>query len=72
MLVNAHLLPARPLLDIYNHYMHMLDKVTGTSHFQVQVNVARTLQRQLYSSMPAYLVPRFVKEIPGSASKTLI
>ena len=59
-------------IGILPYYMHMLDKVTGTSHFQVQVNVARTLQRQLYSSMPAYLVPRFVKEIPGSASKTLI
>ena len=57
---------------ILPYYIHMLDKVTGTTHYEVTPQKAKALQKQLYASLPAYLVPRFVEEIPGVAYKNPI
>ena len=57
-------------IGILPYYMHMLDKVAGAAHFDVPRSTARLLQSKLQEHLPAYLVPRFVEEIPGMASKT--
>jgi L-lysine 2,3-aminomutase len=52
--------------------MHVLDKVAGAAHFDLPRSTAQLLQTKLQELLPAYLVPRFVEEIPGRPSKTLV
>jgi EF-P beta-lysylation protein EpmB len=52
------------------YYLHLPDRVRGTAHFDVDESVARRLLGELMSRLSGYLVPRLVREIPGSASKT--
>jgi EF-P beta-lysylation protein EpmB len=52
------------------YYLHLLDKVRGSAHFDVGPARARALHAQLRSRLPGYLVPRLVREIAGEAAKT--
>lgn len=52
------------------YYLHMLDRVQGAAHFEVNEATATDLMRQLLVRLPGYLVPRLVREIPGRTSKT--
>ena len=54
------------------YYVHLLDKVSGSEHFAVSDFSAKKIQAALYSELPAYLVPRFVKDIVGANSKVPI
>jgi len=51
------------------YYLHQLDRVQGTAHFEVSDRRARQLARALRDRLPGYLVPRLVREIPGEGSK---
>ena len=51
------------------YYVHLLDRVRGTAHFDVSANRAADLERELRALLPGYLVPRFVREVPGATSK---
>ena len=51
------------------YYLHMLDPVRGTVHFQVEESRAKQIMQHLHGLLPGYLVPRLVREIAGSASK---
>ena len=52
------------------YYLHMLDPVRGTSHFDVPESTARDLVRAAAAQLPGYLVPRLVRETAGAPSKT--
>ncbi len=52
------------------YYLHVLDRVCGASHFDVEESVACALVAELVERMPGYLVPRLVRETPGMPSKT--
>jgi L-lysine 2,3-aminomutase len=52
------------------YYLHQLDAVAGAAHFAVADDHARALQRELAATMPGYLVPRLVREVPGARGKT--
>lgn len=52
------------------YYLHLLDKVRGASFFAVEEDRARHIYRQLLASLPGYLVPKLVREVPGESSKT--
>lgn len=52
------------------YYLHMLDPVRGTAHFNVPESQARALQRAAAARLPGYLVPRLVREEAGAPSKT--
>jgi EF-P beta-lysylation protein EpmB len=54
------------------YYLHLLDRVAGAAHFDVDETAAKNLVRQLRARLPGYLVPRLVRETPGELSKTLI
>jgi len=54
------------------YYLHMLDRVNGTQHFETEHNEAKRLAAELRKRLPGYLVPRLVREVPGELSKTLI
>jgi EF-P beta-lysylation protein EpmB len=52
------------------YYLHQLDRVRGTAHFEVADHRARELVEALRRQLPGYLVPRLVREVPGQAGKT--
>jgi EF-P beta-lysylation protein EpmB len=52
------------------YYLHLLDRVAGTAHFEVSEPRALELIAALRERLPGYLVPRLVREIPGRLSKT--
>ncbi|WP_295364527.1 EF-P beta-lysylation protein EpmB [Arenimonas sp.] len=52
------------------YYLHQLDRVAGTAHFEVPDEQARALVAALAARLPGYLVPRLVREEPGAPSKT--
>ncbi len=57
-------------LGIVPYYLHQLDRVAGAAHFEVPVDEGRRIVGELRALLPGYLVPRYVREIPGSPSKT--
>jgi EF-P beta-lysylation protein EpmB len=54
------------------YYLHLLDKVRGAMHFDVNHEKACNLQAELRSSLPGFLVPKLVREIANTDSKTAI
>ena len=62
-LFDCHVLP---------YYLHLLDPVIGAHHFDVPKVTAQNLMLELQNSLPGFLVPKLVQEIPGRASKTPI
>ncbi|RXE95356.1 EF-P beta-lysylation protein EpmB [Pseudoalteromonas sp. PS5] len=56
--------------DILPYYLHLLDKVEGASHFDVEEAEAKTLMAELLETLPGFLVPKLVREIGGQPSKT--
>lgn len=59
-------------MGVLPYYLHMLDKVSGASHFEVSINAARKMYQQVIARLPGYLVPKLVMDKPNSSSKTLI
>lgn len=57
---------------IIPYYLHLLDKATGTGHFEVSEQEALALIREVQSALPGYLVPKLVKEQAGGTSKQTI
>ena len=52
------------------YYLHQLDRVQGAAHFEVSARAARELIDEISASLPGYLVPRLVQEVPGMSGKT--
>lgn len=51
------------------YYLHQLDRVQGTVHFEVPDDEARRLHAGLAARLSGYLVPRLVREVPGDPGK---
>jgi EF-P beta-lysylation protein EpmB len=51
------------------YYLHQLDRVQGSAHFEVNDTRALALMDALRARLPGYLVPRLVREVGGDASK---
>ena len=54
---------------ILPYYLHLLDKATGTAHFDVSKTQALDLMQQLQNQLSGYLVPKLVQEIAGEKAK---
>ena len=54
------------------YYLHLLDRVRGSGHFEVAEPRARALMAQLAARLPGYLLPRLAREQPGAASKIVL
>lgn len=59
-LFEAHVLP---------YYLHLLDRVAGAAHFEVDLDTAKQLVDSLTRQAPGYLVPKLAKEIEGAQAK---
>ena len=57
---------------IMPYYLHMLDPVQGASHFDVSMDRAVEIFRQIQTELPGFLVPKLVQERAGERSKSLI
>lgn len=59
-------------VGVHPYYLHLLDRVAGTAHFDTDETRARELIDAVRAQMPGYAVPTLVREIPGVSSKTPI
>ncbi len=76
--VNDNLLTLKTLLEtlinvgIIPYYLNQLDQVQGSAHFKVEEETGLQLIEQLRTCLPGYAIPRYIREIAGQPSKTLI
>jgi EF-P beta-lysylation protein EpmB len=56
-------------VGVMPYYLHQLDRVTGTAHFEVPDDVALGLIRDMRTRLPGYGVPQLTRENPGAESK---
>jgi len=54
------------------YYLHQLDRVIGTAHFEVPVSRGIELINQVRTRLPGYAVPRYVREQPGVPNKVVL
>jgi EF-P beta-lysylation protein EpmB len=57
---------------VFPYYLHMLDPVQGSTHFEVAETKALQLIRELRNTLPGYMVPKLVRELSGKRSKSPI
>lgn len=63
ILIDNHIIP---------YYLHMLDKIQGSAHFEVADDDAILIHQQLRAKLSGYMLPRLVRETPGEKNKTPI
>lgn len=51
------------------YYLHLLDRVSGSAHFEVRRERALALMDEIRKRLPGYLVPRLVEERAGEPYK---
>ncbi|MBU2591289.1 MAG: KamA family radical SAM protein [Nitrospinae bacterium] len=59
-------------IGVTPYYLHNLDKVAGAAHFYVEELKGKEILGILRETLPGYMVPRYVKEVPGSPCKVAI
>ncbi len=59
-------------LGVVPYYLHQLDRVQGAAHFEVPIDEGRKIVEALRARLPGYALPRYVQEIPGELSKTVL
>ncbi|MBI5759817.1 MAG: EF-P beta-lysylation protein EpmB [Planctomycetales bacterium] len=57
-------------LGVVPYYLHQLDRVSGTAHFEVSKETGRELIAKLRERLPGFAVPQYVQELPGELNKT--
>jgi EF-P beta-lysylation protein EpmB len=67
-----HLSEALFEAGILPYYLHVLDKVQGSAHFDMAREKAFTLHQEMSACLPGFLVPKLVCEQPGAQAKTPI
>lgn len=59
-------------LRVIPYYLHQLDRVRGTAHFEVPVARGMLLVEEMKKHLPGYAVPRYVREVAGDESKRVL
>lgn len=54
------------------YYLHLLDRVQGTAHFEAEETIAKQLMIDIRKKLPGYLVPKLVREVAGESAKSPI
>ena len=62
---------SRRLFDcqVQPYYLHLLDKVEGAAHFDVDLARATAIHDALTARLPGYLAPQLVQDLPGQPAK---
>lgn len=58
--------------NVLPYYLHQLDPISGTSHFEISVEKGRELINAIRARLPGYAVPRYVQELEGEPNKTVL
>lgn len=56
--------------NVLPYYLHVLDKVKGAHHFDLDAAKIDLIYKEVLASLPGYLVPKLVREIAGQQNKT--
>lgn len=56
---------------ILPYYLHILDQVQGAAHFEVPLDEAKQLYREMQKKLPGFLMPRLAREEAGAKHKVL-
>lgn len=59
-------------LGVLPYYLHQLDRVVGTAHFEVPETRGLELIAALRPRLPGYAIPQFVREVAGAPHKVPI
>lgn len=59
-------------IGVMPYYLHLLDRVAGTAHYEVSPVRAQRLMQELAARLPGYLVPRLARETAGTTGKSVI
>lgn len=59
-------------IGVLPYYLHLLDRVQGAAHFEVDDAEAQHLMTALRTQLPGYLVPRLAREEAGLPYKRVI
>lgn len=51
------------------YYLHHPDPARGTRHFRTSLAAGRDIRRALWRSLPGYLAPQYVLDMPGGGGK---
>lgn len=51
------------------YYLHLLDRVNGSAHFEVSEDAALILHAAMKEQLPGFLVPKLVREVSGQLYK---
>jgi len=62
-LINARILP---------YYLHQLDRVEGSAHFEVPPDRGLKILAELRERLPGYAMPAYVREVGGKTCKEVI
>jgi EF-P beta-lysylation protein EpmB len=57
-------------ISVLPYYLHQLDRLQGSQHFEVSDSRATALHQAMQTQLPGFLVPTLAREEPGAASKT--
>ncbi|WP_440993983.1 EF-P beta-lysylation protein EpmB [Cysteiniphilum litorale] len=73
---NAHVLKALSealfAAGVMPYYLHVLDKVKGAAHFDIDEKIAKEIHTKLKSLTSGYLVPKLAREVAHELAKTWI
>ncbi len=59
-------------IGVMPYYLHQLDRVSGSTHFEVERSRGLAIMADLAKRLPGYAIPKYVAEIAGAGSKTAI
>jgi KamA family protein len=59
-------------LGVMPYYLHLLDRVAGAAHYEVDTKQAQRLLQGVAARLPGYLVPKLAREHPGAQAKSII
>lgn len=59
-------------MGVLPYYLHLLDRVQGAQHFDLDEAKAVGIYQRLQAQLPGYLLPKLVREIAGEKHKTHI
>jgi len=60
------------IFGVLPYYLHQVDRVGGTAHFEVTDGEAVNLLDEVRGALPGYMTPRLVREKPGSRYKIAV
>lgn len=73
--INDRVRVLRPLFEVLlenrvrPYYLHQVDRVPGTAHFQVPVEKGMSLMRRLQGRLSGMAMPRYMIDLPGGGGK---